>query len=266
MIRAMRPTNFRPTPERVPQRKRVMVIGATAAGVSAAFHLGNTSLLLEQCPSSGEINDCSNDFAVGDARYRVVGSQGPDARGARQGIGAKECQGLNETAACEEGLTPFARWKPPEFVAGTDALQGSPDFNLHGLSKWIGTEVRLGARVIKIDTYAHRLELSSGDSFVYDKLISSLSLATLKLLMVDEMPRRIHGAQSWRYWFSGRDIELVDPDTCRFHGEVNGASRGKRVADHVRRELNAKYAAKPSLDRSANRLFRPWLVSSRQPG
>jgi hypothetical protein len=203
MIVSLRPGHWFPIAASVPQRRRVIILGATEAGVSAAFHLGETALLLER-------------------------------RGGR-GVTSFERHALCEVVT---------RWDPPE-------LTGTPC----DLPDLTSAETRLGVSVNSINVYERRLGLSTGESFVYDKLISALQPRDLQSLLKDPVPARIRSDEALRYWLNGRDIELIDSATQRFHGDVDGQAAGQRVAECIRRVMMAKYTGKP--------LFQPRLVPRR---
>jgi len=203
MIVPLRPGHWFPIAASVPQRRRVIVVGATEAGVSAAFHLGETALLLEQ-------------------------------------RGGRDVASFERRALCEA----ITRWDPPE-------LTGTPC----DLPDLTNAETRLGVSVTAINVYARRLDLSTGESYVYDKLISALKPRDLQLLLEDPLPARIRTGEALRYWLNGRDIELVDSDSQKFHGDVDGQAAGQRVAAGIHRVLMAKYTGKP--------LFQPRLVPRR---
>lgn len=186
MIVSLRPASSSP-PVDIPQRRRVIVIGATEAGVCAAFHLGRCSMLVEQ-------------------------------HGASEG-------------------GPLGKLR--EFMPG---------------------ELRLGERVDAIHTIERRLYLASGESFIYDKLLSCVSVPHLLRLIVDETPSRIRGGEWWSYWLECRGIELLDTAAQLDHGDLDGEAGGKRLAEKVRREMVLKFAYRPVTGRSSG-LFQPRVVS-----
>lgn len=205
MIVSLRPGHYFPIARSIPQRRRVVIIGATEAGVSAAFHLGEAALLLEQ-------------------------------------------QGL-------EGAT-VTRWNPPNLGHAIDEFEPPSAALSDLLSELVNltaAETRLGTRVTAIDVRERRVDVSNGESFVYDKLITTLPYAELQWLIADQLPSRIQTVQAWRFWLNGRDIELLDADTQRFYGDMDGQVAGKRVAAEIQRVLTMKYANKTT--------FQPRLVS-----
>lgn len=207
-------------PGSVPQRRRVIVLGATDAGVSAAFHLGVQAMLLEQ-------RDAASDAAA--------------VSGAEHQAGAPR------------------RWKLPELTAENTTATGTLTELLTALRTVTRAETRLGVTAIAIHTIDHRLQLSTGESFIYDKLVSTLRIPDLQRLVVDEKPARIYSPESWRYWFIDRDIELLDRSTQQFWGDLDGQAAGKRVAETVYRAMTAKYA--PRSESGPATLFQPRIVS-----
>jgi hypothetical protein len=200
------------TPGPVPQRRRAIVLGATEAGVSAAFHLGVQSMLLEQ-------RDVSGHARAGEPK----------------------------------------RWELPELTAESPATKGTWTDLMAALGTVTRAETRLGVCAIAIHTIEHRLHLSTGESFIYDKLVSTLRIPDLQRLVVDEKPGRIYSAESWRYWFIDRDIELLDQSTQQFWGDIDGRAAGKRVAETVYRAMTAKYS--PPREHGPAALFQPRIVS-----
>jgi hypothetical protein len=200
------------TPGSVPQRRRAIVLGATEAGVSAAFHLGVQAMLLEQ-------RDVSGHARPGEPK----------------------------------------RWELPELTAENSATRGTWTNLLAALGTVTRAETRLGVSAIAIHTIERRLHLSTGESFIYDKLVSTLRISDLQRLVVDDKPARIYSPESWRYWFIDRDIELLDQSTQQFWGDIDGQAAGKRVAETVYRALTAKYS--PPREHGPAVLFQPRIVS-----
>jgi hypothetical protein len=211
----------------VPQRRRVIVLGATEAGVSAAFHLGVQAMLLEQ----------------------------RDIASSALGVSGAEHQAL--VAASTPASAP-KRWELPELTAENPVASGTWTDLLAALGTVTRAETRLGVSAIAIHTVDRRIHLSTGESFIYDKLVSTLRIPDLQRLVVDEKPGRIYSAESWRYWFIDRDIELLDQSTQQFWGDIDGQAAGKRVAETVYRAMTAKYS--PPRDNAAA-LFQPRIVS-----
>jgi hypothetical protein len=213
MILSLPPCRWPGIPGTVPQRRRAIVIGATEAGISAAFHLGVQAMLLEQ---------------------RAVTSTSATAAG-----------------------TP-RRWELPQLTA-EESTSGTWTDLLAAVDTVTRAETHLGTRVTAIDTIEHRLQVSTGESFVYDKLVSTLRIPDLLRLVVDEKPARIYSPESWRYWFIDRDIELLDQSTQQFWGDIDGQSAGKRAAETVYRAIAAKYS--PQRENGPTVLFQPRIVS-----
>ena len=219
MILSLPPSRWPGIPGSVPQRRRVIVVGATEAGVSAAFHLGVQAMLVEQ---------------------RDVASH-------TTGVSTAEKQAL------------VTRWQLPQLTAEDPASNGTWTDLLSAISSLTAAETRLGVRVTAIDTLEHRLQVSTGEQFVYDKLVSTLRIPDLQNLIVDDKPGRIYSAESWRYWFVDRDIELLDQSTQQFWGDPDGQCAGRRVAENVHRAMAAKYS--PQLESRPASAFHPRIVS-----
>jgi hypothetical protein len=180
MIVSLQPEGWVPVVGSVPQRRRVIIIGATEAGLSAAFHLGESALLLEE-------------------------------------------------------RTTF-------FMNLTSA------------------ETRLGLSVTRIEIFDRRLTASSGERFIYDKLISTLRLHELQRLISAPPPTRVCSVESWRYWLNGRDVELLDDATQQCFGDVDADAAGKRVAEGVQYAMMQKYSKRSSARARSEALFQPKLV------
>jgi hypothetical protein len=219
MILSLPPNRWPGNPGSVPQRRRVIVIGATEAGVSAAFHLGVQAMLLEQ---------------------RDVVSQA-------DGVSSEEKEAL------------VRRWELPQLAHDDSASRGTWTDLMAAIGSLTAAETRLGMRVTSIHSAEHRLRVSTGETFVYDKLISTLRIADLQHLIVDEKPGRIYSTESWRYWFLDRDIELLDQATQKFWGDPDGQSAGRRVAETVHLAMATKYS--PHLSSRPASPFHPRIVS-----
>jgi protoporphyrinogen oxidase len=218
MILSLPPCHWSGAPGCVPQRRRVIVVGATEAGVSAAFYLGVQAVLLEERDIESE--------AAGVSRAEQPGT--------------------------------VRRWELPQ-LTGEASTPGTWTDLLSALRTVTRAETRLGVAVTAIDTIEHRIQVSTGESFVYDKLVSTLRLPDLHRLILDENPGRSCSAEAWRYWLIDRDIELLDQPTQQFWGDLDGRAAGKRVAETVYRALTAKYSA--HRDSRPAALFQPRIVS-----
>jgi hypothetical protein len=220
MILPLRPDSSISIPGPVPLRRRVIVIGATEGGVSTAFHLGQAAMLLEQ-------RNISTAAAVDDS---------------------------------DSGPPHVQRWHLPELVE--DPSRHGPEWDdvwLQLLSLMSG-EVRLGARVTAINARERSLTLSTGESFVYDKLVSTLRLEDLRHLISDELPRCIRGFDWWLCWLGARDIELIDSDTQTVCGDVDGEAAGKRLARTINHAMRQKYSR--SAVRRTVALFEPRVIGA----
>jgi len=219
MILSLPPSRWPGIPGSVPQRRRVIVVGATEAGVSAAFHLGVQAMLLEQ----------------------------RDVVGSGTGVSNREKQSL------------VTRWELPQLTHEDPASRGTWTDLMSAIASLTAAETRLGIRVTSINTVEHCLQISTGENFVYDKLISTLRIPDLQQLIVDEKPRRVYSAESWRYWFLDRDIELLDQATQKFWGDPDGQCAGRRVAETVYLAMAAKYS--PHVESRPSSPFHPRIVS-----
>ena len=186
----------------IPQRRRVVIIGATEAGVSCAFLLGESVLLVVQ----------------------------------------HNMQGLTTIQSALAGCTSNYLWR-----------------SLTPLTKG---ETLLGVRATAIHVAERRLEVSTGASFVYDKLASAMPLVDLQRLIADNKPGRLNSAESWCHWLNARDIELMDESTQPLYGDVDGQAAGKRVADSIKRAMAMKYSTRSLLKNRSAGLFHPRIVTA----
>ena len=268
----------------------MVIIGAGAAGITAALHIGAHSLLIErrlhvgcidnshQGPrAEGGSHDRKSSFPLGIARAGLAGAQDAGADRKRQGVSAWERQALASSCTPDHGATygesaeggepvVVARWIPPSLEAAEDA---SPPANaresLQSLVPLLRGELRLGAQVTRISPAARRIELADGRVIVYDKLVSSIDTIALIGLLQPELPARIRSHQGLMYWLAARDVELVDDSTQLLYGDVNAFAAGRRVAETVKRALAQKF--RPSAEKlvAGEKLFKPRLVRSPPP-
>jgi hypothetical protein len=211
MIVSLRRGRWPGVPRPVPQRRRVIVIGATEAGVACTFHLGHWAMLIEQRGS-----DTVNGVTI---------------------------------------------WEAPQLTT-EEFTNRSPTWDdlWRGLIQLARGETRLATRVTAIAVHERRLEVSTGESFVYDKLVSALPLEILQGLIVDTTPGRLRSDESWRYWLNARDIELLDSSARAQAGDVDGQAAGKRIADTIRGAIAMKFSSKSALDDRPAGLFHPRIV------
>ncbi|MEO8062206.1 MAG: hypothetical protein ABI821_05610 [Pseudomonadota bacterium] len=269
-----------------PERLRVVIIGAGAAGITAALHIGEHSVLLEQraqvgadlsgCEAQGGFDDRKSSLPLGASRVGVTRDQDRGADRQRQGVPAWERQAVaractpgdreagGEAHEAGESLNEprvVARWIPPRFEPADDS-SGDADSreSLESLLPLLRGDLRLRARVIRIAPAAHLVELDDGRTIVYDKLISSVESIELIGLLQPELPSRIRSHQGLMYWLAARDIELVDDSTQFLFGDVNPFAAGRRVAETVKRALAQKFRPASETFLHGEQLFKPRLV------
>jgi len=260
----------RPKPWQIaPQRRRAIVIGAGRTGISAAYHLGQHSLLLEQRSGLPERDDCSNDRPVGAARDWFVGDEYGSADRRRPGLSSTErkalfisCSSTGQARADQPSLIHIARWQPPQFSSPADDTTQRQPASLQALVPLLRGEVRFGAQVLRISPSEHLLELADGTCFIYDKLLSTVSLSALLRMVLHELPAHVRRDESLRYWLSEHDVESGDRVTRASYGDIDEIAAGKRIADVIGRALANKFQRQgPAFPR--DRLFEPRLVRSR---
>jgi hypothetical protein len=265
LLNAVESDSPRPAP---PERRRAVIIGATAAGLSAALHLGEHSLLLERRNTLEDSHDHANDVPLGAARGRAVGLEEIAAGGERSGVSASERKALfiscSFTAGAGEAdrkLIHIERWRPPELAPSPlrDEFADLPSGR--ALIPLLRGELRLGACVIRISPAARLLDLADGRTIHYDKLLSTLSMSTMARLVMHEVPRHVRCDEILRYWLGEHDVELADRATQDYFGDVDDFSAGKRVATQMGHALAMKFGKRSGRTRAHGiRLFEPQLV------
>jgi hypothetical protein len=243
-----------------PERRRAVVIGAGPAGICAAYHLGEHSLLLEQRNELEDSHDHSNDFPLGFARGGAVGAQGAGAEGERSGGVSREERKALFISCSSAGLTHIERWRPPDLNTPSRDEHAAPPSAL-ALMPLLRGEVRLGSCVVRISPGQHLLELADGHRIVYDKLLSTVPLAVLARLVMHEMPERVRNDEILRYWLGENDVESVDPATQEYFGDTDDFSAAKRVAALIQNALTRKFG-KASGTTHVVPLFEPRLVTA----
>jgi glycine/D-amino acid oxidase-like deaminating enzyme len=270
-----------------PERRRIVIIGAGAAGMTAALHIGAHSVLIERrtqigadthsqagLVAKGGIDDRTSSFPLGVANAGAAGAQDRGADRKRQGLSTWERQAV--AGACtsdhreaggegsEDGQpVVISRWIPPR-LDPPDEASGSADprESLRSLVPLLRGELRLGAQVTRIAPATHRIELADGRSIVYDKLVSCVDAVALIGLLQPELPDRIRTHQGLLYWLAARDVELLDDSTQFLYGDLDSFAAGRRVAETVKRALAQKFRPASESFVRGEKLFTPRLVRS----
>jgi hypothetical protein len=253
----------RPKPwQLAPQRRRAIVIGAGRTGISAAYHLGEHSLLLEQ-------HATLDDGPLGAGRDWFVDSEDGGADRQRAGLSCAErkalfisCGSTGQPSAEQPALIHVARWQPPQFSAPAEDTVRAHANSARALLPMLRGEVRLDAQVVRVSPSEHLLELADGRRFIYDKLLSTVSLSALLRMVLHELPTHVRRDESLRYWLSEYDVESGDRVTQVSCGDIDELAAGKRIADQICLALANKFHRRgPTFPR--DRLFEPRLVRSR---
>jgi len=245
----------RPKPwQMAPQRRRAIVLGAGSTGLSAAYHLGEHSLLLEQRRALED--HAGPAYPPGlDAPDRAA----PGLTSAERQALFISCSSTGHTRSDEPTLIRVMRWKPPTLMPSN--AEHRETASAPTLLSLLRGDVRFGAQVIRLSPIDHRLELADGASFIYDKLVCTLSLATVVRLIRDDLPAHVRRDEALRYWLSAHDVEPADRLTQICHGDIDGFAAGKRVADVVSRALSARFHRRGS-PYPRDPLFEPRVVRS----
>jgi hypothetical protein len=268
-----------------PERRRVVIIGAGAAGITAALHTGEHSVLLERreqlgvvagfqsdSQSHGGADDRKSSIPLGATRAGVAGAQNGGADRQRPGVSAWERQAIARACTSPRGKeggeagendqpVVMARWIPPR-LDPVDEASNDMDAreSLQSLVPLLRGELRLGAQVMRVAPALHLVELADGRRIVYDKLVSSIESIELVGLLDPALPSRIRTHQGLMYWLAARDIELVDDSTQFVYGDMNPFAAGRRVAETVKRALAQKFRPASADCLCGERLFKPRLV------
>jgi hypothetical protein len=265
----------RAMPPHTPQRRRVIIIGAGATGLSVAYFLGEHSLLLDKRDSidssnhrEGDSHDHPGNLSLGIGGAGYLGSQDSGSGGERSRTSQAERKDLYAAFTASAGaltstdeLIRVKRWNPPPLQVRTPETVTCADPSCRALLPLLAGEVRWSAEVAHVFPSQHRIELGSGDSFVYDKLVTTVPLAELLFMLAGEVPRRIRSDDTLRYWLNARDVEVVDRATQAYYGDENEFSAAKRISDNVRQALSTKFLTPPrSFHTRTGRLFEPRLV------
>jgi hypothetical protein len=258
-----------------PERKRAVIIGAGPTGMSVAFHLGEHSLLLERQNSLERIHDYSHDFEMGAADGGAVGGEdrGADGDGFAEVTSVENpsiqnkalfisCSSRAQADTGEHTLIHVERWRPPDLATPRPRGALFPPPSVRTLMPLLRGELRLGATVTRIVPAAHLLELADGHRYVYDKLVSTLTLAGTEQLATHDLPEYVHRDESLRYWLSEHDIEVVDRTMQDYFGDLDEFAAGKRVAEQTGQALAEKFGKARHLRVRGTRLFEPRLVRS----
>ena len=234
--------------------------------MSAAFHIGEHSLLLERRDSLEQCHDYSHDFPMGAARGGVVGHEDAGADGdgfAQNKTVFISCSSRTQADSGEHTLIHVERWRPPDLVKHSAPLRTPP--SVRTLRPLLRGELRLGAEVTRVAPAAHLLELADGHRYVYDKLLSTLSLGATELLVTRDLPCQVRRDESLHYWLSEHDIEVTDRTMQDYFGDLDEFAAGLRMADQIGHALVEKFGKTRRSRAGGNRLFEPHLVTTSMP-
>jgi hypothetical protein len=249
-----------------PERRRALIIGAGPTGMAAAFHVGEHSLLLERRDSLGDFHDHSHDFPMGAAYCGALGDEDTGADGDGWAAPAEgkalfiSCYSRSQTDTGEHTLIHVERWRPPDLAPSRPAPRTGSQPSVRTLRPLLRGELRMGAHVVRISPEAHLLELVDGHRFVYDKLVSTLSLTATELLVAHDLPGHVRRDESLRYWLSEQDIEVVDRTAQDQWGDLDEFAAGKRIAHQISHALANKFRNAGCYGARGTRLFEPRLV------
>jgi hypothetical protein len=243
------------------------VIGGGRTGISAAFHLGEHSLLIERRISLEDSHDRSHDFPMGTPGGGALGVEATGAHRQEPGVSTPErralfisCSSSGGAGAYDQKLIHIERWRPPALAPMTQGDEHSDPPSARALIPHLRGELRLDTRVVRISPLMHLIELANGGQIIYDKLLSTLNLASLARLVMHELPARIRCDEMLRYWLGENDIEVADRLTQDFFGDLDELAAGKRVADQISAALQSKFRSGSRSTARGARLFEPRFV------
>ena len=202
--------------------------------MSAAFHLGEHSLLLERRHSLEHHHDYSHDLPMGDPHGGAVGGEDPGADGDGFATPAENqavfisCS--SHADAGDNTLIHVERWRPP------DSRRRASEVSFARRRRFALCVRCFVASCDSVRTWfafhlpTHLVELADGHRYVYDKLVSTLSLAAIEFLVATDLPRHVRRDESLRYWLSEHDIEVADRAIQDYYGDLDEFAAGKRVA------------------------------------
>jgi hypothetical protein len=251
-----------------PERRRALIIGAGPTGMSAAFHLGEHSLLLERRDSLEHQHDYSHDFPLGTPHGGAMGGEDAGADGDGYAPAAENkavfisCSSRTQADSGEHTLIHVERWRPPEFAPPRERSELSAPPSIRTLLPLLRGELRMGAHVVRVSPAARLVELADGHRYVYDKLVSTLPLAAIELLVAPDLPRYVSRDDYLRYWLSEHDIEVADRTSREQYGDLDEFAAGKRIADLVSQALAEKFGSAGRSRMHGARLFEPRLVQA----
>lgn len=263
LLKAFAQSPARPVP---PQRRRTIIIGAGATGISAAFHLGQHSLLIERRDALEVTHDHSHDIPLGAARRGPVGLEDGGADSERPGASVAERKALYITCSSNE-LIHVARWQPPQLAPdpekGAFESFGQRVTGSHrALLPLLRGEVHFGACVVRVSPSLHLLELADGTRYVYDKLLCTMSLAEVTVMVAHELATRISHDEFLRCWLKELDIEVADRTNQFCEGDIDEISAGKRVAALINRGLAERFQYRRIPGNRGSSFFAPRLVQA----
>jgi hypothetical protein len=269
LLKAFARSPARPAP---PQRRRTIIIGAGPTGISAAFHLGEHTLVLERRAALEETHDHPHDLPLGAARRSTLGVEGRGADRQRPGASVAErkalfiaCSSTSEAAPDSSKLIHVARWQPPELSPEPAICEEAESRHyevgsLRALIPLLRGELLFGACVMRVSPSLHMLELADGARFIYDKLLCTVPLPDVTAMVAHELASRISHEESLRFWLKEHDVEVADRANQFSEGDIDEIAAGKRMAAHINRALAERFQARRPRSRGSS-FFEPRLVS-----
>ncbi len=234
--------------------------------MSTAFHLGEHSLLLERRNFLEHFNDHSHDLEMGTADGSVVGDENAGADGHRSAASTQHkalfisCSAHTPAESREPTLIHVARWQPPDLAPPVSGNTANEPPSVCRLRPLLRGELRMGTHVVRVTPAAHLVELAGGHRIVYDKLVSTLSLAATERLVMRDLPCHVRRDETLRFWLGEHDIEVLDRMIQEYYCDLDEFAAGKRVAAQVGQALAEKYARTKRSKAPGMRLFEPRLV------
>jgi len=179
---------------------RTVIVGAGPTGLSAAFHLGPDTLLIEHESRVG--GACRSVYSEGftfDLAGHLMGSEDPYVRELYTLL-LRDNVHWQEFDARNYGRPGTARFGYP--------LRGGFQALMDAFLPYIQGDVRLGATMTRISSRSREITLQDGSRISYDAMISTIPLPRLIAMLGSEAPAAVRDAAAGLKHVSARCVNL----------------------------------------------------------